>query len=178
MWIIFPEVKIYYKVEVAVRRWLMLENTHQPILCCQGSCEAFIGWYRDGTHELCQLGEVFQWLDVLSLFWIASSPGIHKHFHLHFLPFLSPHSMPQQVKFTLFQAHAPGFPTFSLLLKFFAPSGMPICLFLCQISKYYWSLRPPAKSFFSMKSSLICLAGNGHSTFSVSFWWNIPSFFL
>lgn len=85
--------------------------------------------------------------------------------------FLSPHSMPQQVNFSLFQVHAPGFPTFLLLLKFFPPSGMPFCLFPCQISKYYWFLRPCARFFSSLKSSLICSAGDGHHIlFS---WWKI-----
>lgn len=119
----------------------------QPTPWGQRSHEAFTGWYRDGANELCKVGELFQGLDVLVR--IAFSSSIHTRFRVRSLSCLFFHSMPQPMNFALFQVHASGFPTFLLLLKFFAPSGMSFCLLLCQISKYYC-----AKYFFSMKSSL------------------------
>lgn len=65
-----------------------------------------------------------------------------------------PHFMPQQMTFALSQGHAPGSSTFLSLLKFFATSGMPFCLLLCQFSQYYWFLRFCAKSFFFLWSLL------------------------
>lgn len=134
--------------------------------------EAFISWYRDGTQEQCKLGEFFQRLDVefcLRCIIIQQS----QTFPSLLLTLLLSSLRASEDKLCSVPSTCPRLSHFLASFKFFAQSGISFCFILCQISKYYWSLRPCLKSFFSVKSSLICSARMVivHSLF---LWWNIP----
>lgn len=126
----------------------VLDRVHQPMPWGQRPMPCSLRWLVQR-----RLRWATQTRGALPVAWC---PRLECFLTRHSQTFPSPFlALPRQMNFALFQVHAPGFPTFLPLLKFFAPSGMSFCLLLCQISKYYWSLRPCAKSCLSVQLEMV-----------------------
>lgn len=113
-----------------------------------------------------QIREILPVAWSLELVCIAASPGVHKHTPLCCLPFFPSLCLRKWISLCskyMLQA----FPFFCLGQILCSIWNALLSYFGGQISKYYWSLRPYAKSSFSGKPSLTCSVGNGCSTFSI-----------